>query len=225
MATTWAAMKQENNNKFATIADYLNNSLPKDIDALSQGLSLYVQSGGIASDPASDGPYKTILEKSNIINTQKKALADLNKQVAKQINTYSATADMDTMLLENGKLQATIKNLEKEVAEASNDEKAAELRDQILRSRDTNITKHQLFLLGRPLRPSFIPFLWALSVLFIGTGILLYAYFFPIPPELWPMTIASIMQTLSSPWVWGSLFGSACIVIFFLVLKIVGYFK
>jgi hypothetical protein len=59
-----------------------------------------------------------------------------------------------------------------------------------------------------------------LSVLFIGTGILLYTYFFPIPPELWPMTLASIYTTLSSPWIWGSLFGAAAIVIFFLVLKI-----
>jgi hypothetical protein len=225
MPSTWAAIKQESEQKFAGIANYMNNSLGKDLDALRQGLSLYVQSGGIASDASSNGPYTTILQKSTIINNQKNDLLELNKNLADSIKNYTKNADMDSVLLSNGRLQAEIKDLEKEAAEVVNDEKAAELRDQLLRSKDTAITKHQLFLLGRPLRPSFIPFLWALSVLFVGTGILLYTYFFPIPPELWPMTFAHMYETISSPWVLGTLFGSACIVIFFLVLKIVGYFK
>lgn len=225
MTATWATIKRDYEVKYQPIADYMNNSLGKDMDALRQALSMYVQSGGIAADPSSNGPYEAILARSNTINDKKNALLTLNKDLANQLANYSKTTDMDSLLMENGKLQAAIKPLEEKAANATNDEKAAELRDQILRSRDTAITKHQLFLLGRPLRPSFIPFLWALSVLFIGTGVLLYTYFFPIPPELWPMTLASIYTTLSSPWVWGSLFGAAAIVIFFLVLKIVGYFK
>ena len=225
MTATWATIKKDYEIKFQPIADYMNGSLGKDLDALRQALSMYIQSGGISTDPSANGPYDAILTRSNTINDKKTALLTLNKELASQLANYSKTADMDSLLIENGKLQAAIKPLEEKAANATNDEKAAELRDQILRSRDTAITKHQLFLLGRPLRPSFIPFLWALSVLFIGTGILLYTYFFPIPPELWPMTLASIYTTLSSPWVWGSLFGAAAIVIFFLVLKIVGYFK
>jgi hypothetical protein len=225
MTATWASIKKDYEAKFEPIASYMNNSLGKDLDALRQGLSLYVQSGGISTDPSSNATYTSVLDRSNTINNHKNSLLTLNKDLANQLANYSKTADMDTLLIENGTLQADIKRLEVEAEKVTNDEKAAELRDQILRSRDTAITKHQLFLLGRPLRPSFIPFLWALSVLFIGTGILLYTYFFPIPPELWPMTLASIYTTLGSPWVWGSLFGAAAIVIFFLVLKIVGYFK
>jgi len=225
MSKVWATIKQEYEQKFAGIAEYMNNSLPKDVDALKQGLSLYVQSGGIAADPNQNGPYMTIVDKSNTINNQKNSLLQLNKSLADEIKNYTKGADMDSLLQNNGALQTDIKKLKKEAAEATDNEKAAELRDHVLRSRDTSITKHQLFLLGRPLRSSFIPFLWTLSVLFIGVAVLLYTYFFPIPPALWPMVMMNMYATFSSPWAWGSLFGAACIVIFFLVLKVVGYFK
>jgi hypothetical protein len=69
--------------------------------------------------------------------------------------------------------------LEGEINELSNDEKTAKLRVDLLRSRDTNITNHQVFLLGRPLRPASIPLLWALSVLFIGIAVLIFYMFNP----------------------------------------------
>jgi len=225
MSKTWPDIKQEYKNRYSPLELYIGQPLNSDITTLRGALSQYVQNGGISSDPTTDPTYATILAKSNSINTKKQELLQLNSDLANEIKNFTKGNDMDSILLDNGTLQAHIKSLEKDAAEAKDDEKAAELRDQVLRSRDTAITKHQLFLLGRPLRPSFIPFLWALSALFVGTAILLYTYFFPIPPELWPMTIASIMTTLGNPWVWGSLFGAACIVIFFLVLKIVGYFR
>ena len=69
--------------------------------------------------------------------------------------------------------------LEGEINELSNDEKTAKLRIDLLRSRDSQVTNHQVFLLGRPLRPASIPLLWALSVLFIGIAVLIFYMFNP----------------------------------------------
>uniref|UniRef100_A0A6C0K3Y0 Uncharacterized protein n=1 Tax=viral metagenome TaxID=1070528 RepID=A0A6C0K3Y0_9ZZZZ len=59
------------------------------------------------------------------------------------------------------------------------DEKEARLRLELLRSSHSTVTNHQVFLLGRPLRPASIPLLWALSVLFIGIAALIFYTFSP----------------------------------------------
>jgi hypothetical protein len=69
--------------------------------------------------------------------------------------------------------------LEGEINELSADEQTAKLRVELLRTRDVDVTNHQVFLLGRPLRPASIPLLWALSVLFIGSALLIFYMFNP----------------------------------------------
>ena len=59
------------------------------------------------------------------------------------------------------------------------EEKEARLRLELLRSSNSTVTNHQVFLLGRPLRPASIPLLWALSVLFIGIAALIFYTFSP----------------------------------------------
>jgi len=96
------------------------------------------------------------------------------------------------------------------------------LRNSALRSGDDSISNHQVYLLGRPLRPASIPFLWALSVLFIGMGLLVFYTFFPytIPPI--DILLFEIYLFFTSPYVWSILFGLASIVILFLSLHIAG---
>jgi hypothetical protein len=221
----WPILKEEYQKQYDSIAEYINKSLANNIDTLRDALSQYVQHAGVATDPANDQIYNTILSTSKQINDNKTALLNLNSNLGQAIKDYTKTVDMDGALQENGKLQTAIKALEKELAEASEDEQSALVRDEVLRTRDTNITRHQLFLLGRPLRPSFIPFLWALSILFIGVSVLLITQFFPIPVEQWPYVMAYIGSIFSEPWIWMSLFGSVCIVMFFLILKLMGFFK
>jgi len=218
-------LKEEYQKQYDSIAEYINKRLGNNIDTLRDALSQYVQHAGVATDPANDQIYNTILSTSKEINDNKTALLNLNSTLSQAIKDYTKTVDMDGALQENGKLQTAIKTLEKELSEASEDEQSALVRDEVLRTRDTNVTRHQLFLLGRPLRPSFIPFLWALSILFIGVSVLLITQFFPIPVEQWPYVLAYIGRIFAEPWIWMSLLGSACIVIFFLVLKLIGFFK
>ena len=60
------------------------------------------------------------------------------------------------------------------------DVESAIARDDLLRSRDTNISRHKLFMLDRPLRKGLIPYLWVLGILFIGVGLILLKFTFPL---------------------------------------------
>lgn len=230
---SWPDKKADFQQRYEAISQYMQNKLPQDLQQLAQSLANYVEKGGVAQDPAQDGDYNNIQTLSARINQNKQAFSQLNQEITNTIQTLGSDNDMGLLLMENGALQQTIIALEKENDTVSQDEKAAIARDELLRGRDTQVTKHQLFMLGRPLRPASIPLLWALSVLFIGIGILVLQVLFPLSPQALGLGAAegggeSIVVTLfalfSNPWVWGSLFGASAIVILFLSLKIAGYF-
>jgi len=142
-------------------------------------------------------------------------------------NTVKCGADdnMYALLDKNGSLQQQILTLEKQIKEQRVDVETAQARDEMLRSRDKNITSHQLFLLDRPVRKGMIPVLWAFSILCIGVGLLIFKmYLPPILPNL------SIMETMKVTFVdlllnntvLVSLFTCAIIVIIVVALKVGG---
>jgi hypothetical protein len=233
MASSWPDKKADFQQRYESISQYVQNKLPQDLQELAQALANYVEKGGVAQDPTQDGDYNNIQTISTRINQTKQAFSQLNQEITTTIQTLGSDNDMGLLLLENGRLQQRIIALEKETDTAAQDEKAAIARDELLRGRDSNVTKHQLFMLGRPLRPSSVPILWALSVLFVGIGILVLQVLFPFSPQALGMSaegsgeevIASLFTFFANPWVWGSLFGAAVIVILFLSLKIAGYFR
>ena len=59
------------------------------------------------------------------------------------------------------------------------DVESAAARDEVLRSRDTKLNSHKLFLLNRPIRKGVIPYLWVLSILFIGISLALFRMILP----------------------------------------------
>jgi hypothetical protein len=210
---------------FEAINAYVQNNLMTDIGNLTTGLANYVQSGGVSNDPSQDPNYAQITQNSQQIQAMKGALVDLNRELSTAIRTHASDNDINGLLAENGMLQQVIQDTQKKKQDTAADAKAAELRDEVLRTREHNVTKHQLFLLGRPLRPGSIPYLWALSALFVGLGLLLVAMTFPtfsVSNELEGMDMTDI---LSQPAVWGSLLGAAGIVILFLSLNAAGVFK
>jgi len=109
------------------------------------------------------GPYNALAEIINGINAKTQTLTSACVQESPDFKTATNK----------------IKQLEGEINELSADEQTAKLRVELLRSRDVNVTNHQVFLLGRPLRPASIPLLWALSVLFIGIALLIFYMFNP----------------------------------------------
>ena len=202
----------------------MQNNLPQDLQNLAQSLASYVERGGVAQDPTQDGDYNNIQALSQRINQNKTTFLTLNKDATAAIQTLGSTNDMNKLLLENGQLQQLLIGLEKVKDTVQEDEKAAIARDELLRGRNVNVTKHQLFLLGRPLRPASVPVLWALSVLFIGIGIIALQVLFPFSPQAfgidasapgggWDVMMAPILAYLANPWVWALLFGVAVLVI------------
>jgi len=144
------------------------------------------------------------------------------KSVAPLSTGNNPLLESDTVIGLNKELQAQILQLTEQRNNLKENRDVAVLRDSTLRSGSDSISNHQVYLLGRPLRPASIPFLWALSVLFIGLGLLVFYTFFPytIPPI--DILLFEIYLFFASPYVWSVLFGLASIVILFLSLHIAG---
>jgi len=122
-------------------------------------------------------------------------------------------------------LQLTINKLEKEKDNLKVDVESAIARDDVLRSRETNITPHALFILDRPIRKRLIPYLWVIAIVFIGIALVIFKMAMPtIVLDVNSSVIAMIINTVTSRAVLGSLLGAALIVIIFLSLKIGGVF-
>jgi len=107
---------------------------------------------------------------------------------------------------------------------------SAVARDKLLRSRETVTSSHTLFLLDRPIRQGMIPYLWVISVLFIGVALLIIKMIAP-PTTLGvnaygqPISmIAMITGFFTNRTTLITLLVSAFIVILFLSLKIGGAF-
>jgi len=126
---------------------------------------------GAIGAPATD--CDTIMNTGGTYDTLAGFIDGLN---TKTQNLIDSCVNVDTQFKQVTDKQ---QELEGEINELSADEQTAKLRVELLRTRDVNVTNHQVFLLGRPLRPASIPLLWALSVLFIGSALLIFYMFNP----------------------------------------------
>jgi len=222
---SWPERRAEFVKVFELINTYVQNNLMTDIANLTTGLANYVQSGGVSNDPRQDPNYAQITQNSQQIQAMKGALIELNQELSTAIRSHASDNDINGLLAENGMLQQVIQDTQKQKQDTAADAKAAELQDEVLRTREHNVSKHQLLLLGRPLRPSSIPYLWALSALFVGLGLLFVAMAFPSFSISNELEGTDMMDLLSQPAVWGSVVGAAGIVILFLSLSVAGVFK
>lgn len=139
--------------------------------------------------------------------------------------------ELSNKLEETGTLQNQLKDLEKERDQLQMDVDTALARDEALRTRNQKGNRHTLYLLDRPVRRGMVPYLWALSVLFVGVGVLLFYWLTPallLPVGGTGMNAPSVLGMLSdifyNRYTWMALFGASTIVILFLSLKIAGVF-
>ena len=105
------------------------------------------------------------------------------------------------------------------------DVESAVARDELLRSRETDVNAHKLFLLDRPVRKAMIPYLWVLSLFLVGIAILIFKQLSPtiLMVDL-PTFFTLVGQFFQDPTVLISLLVAALITILFLALKIAGVF-
>ena len=141
----------------------------------------YVSKGGLTqnSDPNINPDYTDIIKYSKEADDIKKNYITLNNDILRYIKTEATLNNLPNLLAKNGTLQTEINGLHKLEKQIKTDVESAVARDELLRSRDTDISPHKLFLLDRPIRRTMIPYLWVLSVFCIGVGLIVMRMILP----------------------------------------------
>jgi hypothetical protein len=223
----WAEKRNKFQERYNTITQQNFQAI---ITELNSKVASYISKAGISQDPNNPDllRIKVLITNAEII---KKQFIDLNDDIMNAIKEDAANSDISTILAENGELQSQIMQLEKIKEEMKVDVDSAIARDTLLRSKNTDISRHNLFLLDRPVRKGLIPYLWILSILFIGIGLVIFKMTMPVVAVGAAGIAASGSGGLSvvtgffmDKRVLISILLSALIVIIFLSLKIAGVF-
>lgn len=227
---SWLNKKEDFQKRYNIVSSYWQNktdinkpSLTRDIDNLNTAVANFIKKGGVSQDPSNDPNYTQALTLFNTIKAKKAEFDNLNKEIRTTIKQITSDYDTGSMLKTNGDLQQDIIRLEKQKVESNNDAETANLRDKLLKERNTAVTRHQLFFLDRPVKTSSIPILWGLSILFVAAAIIVFKQLFPEVSAA-PGSEFSIVHFFMDPRIWMALTTAAVIVIIFLVMKILGVF-
>ena len=219
----WHEKRDQIQARFDALAQ---EDLDKLLTDLNTAIGTYISKGGISQDYENNPDYNKILTLTQKAETIKDKYYKMNEELLKFIEKESTNVDLEGLLHENGELQKQIHRLSKIQAEIKVDAESAVARDELLRSRNTDVTSHQLYLLDRPVRPHMIPYLWVVSILFIGIGLVIFKMMFPLDYTLFPEGFTTIFYMIaeffSHKMVLISLLVSALITILFLSLKIAG---
>ena len=228
--SSWIETRAKFKKDFDELSKENINGLIKD---LNTAVGTYISQGGLSQDPTNNPNYKIIVELTQKAENIKQRYSTLNNNILLHLKNNARDTNITGLLTENGELQKQINRLEKIQDEMKIDVESSVARDKLLRSRDTAVTPHQLFILDRPLRKGLIPYLWVISVLFIGIGIVLFKTIMPpLQLDIYSTSTTStttsiyymIIEFITNKVVVGSLISSALIVILFLSLKVAGVF-
>lgn len=229
MASTWALSKAEFKNRF----DALNVSdTASKMAELNTAIGKYVAKGGLNQDSSTNPDYTVITSKVEELNTIKEAYHALYTDINSFLKTHTTENSLADALTKNGKLKTSVQQLSKVRDGMKTDVESAVAREELLRSRETDMTRHELFLFGRPVRRGVIPYLWLLSVLFIGVGLCVFymsGQALGLKDYLYEGTVAGTIYYMltdffTNPTVLYSVIGALVIVIIALALKVSGVF-
>jgi hypothetical protein len=166
------------------------------------------------------------------LQTLKARSTYLFNKINSALSTEIADQSTADLLSRTGQLQQQIQRLYEIKKDIKVDVESAVARDEVLRSRDTKLNSHKLFLLNRPIRKGVIPYLWVLSVLFIGVSLILFRMMLPeSTPSINVGAFGSSMsislmisEFFENKMVLISIIIALCIVVLFLGLKMAGVF-
>jgi len=222
---SWDNKKTEFNERFNTLNQLNVTGL---VSELNNSIASYVQSGGLAKDSSVDPNFNDIQAKMMSIKSIKESYYALISDINTYLKQHATQTNLSGSLRDNGTLTETIKELEKKNEQLNVDVETALARDELLRSRNTKRDSHALFLLDRPIRKPVIPYLWVLSILFIGLGLIMIKMTMPqldLPVDFAGYLYVVTMNFISNRAVLVSIIVAAIIVIIFLSLKIAGVFN
>lgn len=230
MASTWALSKAEFKNRF----DALNVSdTASKVAELNTAIGKYVERGGLNQDSSTNPEYSTITAKVEELNSIKTAYHALYSDINNFLKTHTTENSLADALTKNGTLKTTVQQLTKTRDAMKTDVESAVAREELLRLRETNTTRHDLFLFGRPVRRGMVPYLWLLSVLFIGVGLCVFymtGQTLGLKNYVYEGTIMGTMYYMvtdffTNPTVLYSVIGALVLVIIALALKVSGVFE
>lgn len=200
------------------------------ITELNKASGKFISKGGLSQDPNNNPDYANIIKLTKRAESIKKRYSSLNEDILKYLKDNAKDTNMSGSLNENGELMKQINRLEKIKNDIKIDVESAIARDKLLRSRNTEITRHQLFLLDRPVRKGLIPYLWVISVLFIGVGLVIFKMTVPsfglgeTTDSSSGSVFSMLIEFITNKIVLISLLISSLITIIFLSLKVAGVF-
>ena len=223
---SWIEKRAEFQKRFDELSQENVQAL---ITELNKAVGSYISKGGLSQNPNSNPDYNKVLKLTQRAEGIKKRYSALNDDIINYLKANAKDTNMAGLLSENGELQKQINRLEKIQTEMKIDVESAIARDKLLRSRNTDVTSHQLFILDRPVRKGLIPYLWVLAVLFIGIGLVIFKMTAPTliagtSSNAGVSVGAMVIEFITSKAVLSSLLVSALIVILFLALKVAGVF-
>lgn len=219
----WIEQKEQFQKAFDELAQINIKGL---ITELNKATNAYIQKGGISANSENNPDYTNILYLTKRVEDIKKAYSKLNDDIITYLSNESKSNDLSGLLVENGELQKQLHKLEKIQDEMKIDVESSIARDEILRSRDTNLTRHSLFILDRPIRKGIVPYLWVIGVIFIGVGLIIFRMTLPylIDGSNLLLAVQMTIEYVTNRNVLGAILIAALIVILFLSLKIGGVF-
>lgn len=178
----------------------------------------------LSSESAAD--LQKVTAARDVLKKLKTDYAALNQAIITAIQADASQSDVSGLTNQSGTIMSQIHALEARQKQIQVDVDSALAREELLRSRMKEVSNHQLFLLGRPVRRQMIPYLWVLSILFVGIGIYLFRILFPpLPAEISLAYFMSMFgEVLHNTTVLYTLLGCALLVVLMVVLKIAGVF-
>jgi hypothetical protein len=188
-----------------------------DIPALKRTISDYVAT---PTQPR----LQTITTGLETLERIHKDYATLNTDIMTEIKNRATATNMSSLMSANAGLQNDITALQQQKKDMRVDVESALAREELLRSRTRDVTSHQLFILDRPVRKGMIPYLWVLSVVFVGIGMILFRTVFPVLPVTAFDLSFMFQDVMNNTTIWIALLICALIVILFLSLKVAGVF-
>ena len=221
--SSWIEKRAEYQRRFDSLSEENVQAL---ITELNTVVGNYISKAGLSQDPNNPLNIK-ITELIQRAENIKQRYSTLNNDILTYLKNNARDTNITGLLSENGELQKQINRLEKLQDKIKIDVETSITRDKLLRSRDTDVTPHQLFVLDRPVRKGLIPYLWVISVLFIGIGLVILKMYMPslqIDTTSTYSIYSMIIEFITNKVVIGSLIASIVIVILFLSLKVAGVF-
>jgi len=222
--SSWIEKRAEYQKRFDNLSQENIQAL---ITELNTKVGNYISRGGLSQDPNNNPLYEQINTLINNAENIKQRYSTLNNDILTHLKNNAINTNITGLLTENGELQKQINRLEKLQDKIKIDVETSVARDKLLRSRDTAVTSHQLFVLDRPVRKGLVPYLWVISVLFIGIGLVILKMYMPsiqIDTTSTYSIYSMIIEFITNKVVIGSLIASIVIVILFLSLKVAGVF-